>query len=139
MLCIAFISDTYTLIKNHTKLKPPKRFAATIRYVESVTPVLGNLHPSAILDNLHFNCSQQLIEQNQHKQTDGLDTSTEKSEPRAAAQCALVVYLNIVCSVRAQSVILWTLDARSSCLNSAHVVLSFSCDGDEWSVDNDRC
>ena len=77
--------------------------------MESVTPVLGNLHPSAILDNLHFNCSQQLIEQNQHKQTDGLDTSQEKSEPRAVAQCALVVYLNIVCSVRAQSVILWTL------------------------------
>ena len=84
-----------------------------------MTPVLGNLHPSAILDNLHFNCSQPLIEQNQHKQTDALDTSQEKSEPRAVAQCPLVVHLNIVCSVRAQSVIMPNmLDVCSACVNS---------------------
>lgn len=35
------------------------------RYVESVTPVLGQLHPSAILDSLHSHCSQQIMAQHQ--------------------------------------------------------------------------
>ena len=43
------------LLNNHAFLRD--------RYVESVTPVLGSLHPSAILDSLHWKCVQELKQQ----------------------------------------------------------------------------
>ncbi len=39
----------------------------TFRYIEAVTPVLAELHPSAIVDGLHFQCSNEVKAQNRLK------------------------------------------------------------------------
>ena len=40
------------------------------RYVEAVTPVLASMHPSAIIDGLHSQCSSMVRSQNKLKKTE---------------------------------------------------------------------
>jgi len=37
------------------------------RYIEAVTPMLATLHPSAIIDGLHFQCTSAVEQQNKLK------------------------------------------------------------------------
>jgi len=37
------------------------------RYIEAVTPMLASLHPSAIIDGLHFQCTSAVQQQNKLK------------------------------------------------------------------------
>ena len=55
-------------------------YFCVFRMVEAVTPTLAKLHPSAIVDELHFRCSSDVIAQNKLKKQASQTECPERKE-----------------------------------------------------------
>ena len=62
-----------------------KRVSLIHRYIEAVTPVLAELHPSAIVDGLHFQCSTTVKAQNRLKKRASKEEVAERKDDKEGA------------------------------------------------------